>query len=49
MQYGEAGITPEELVCSHNEDWIKASKDQFSEAAAFVLRKNSELYRRLEN
>ena len=43
----EAGIAPEELTAAHIEEWLVVSKDEFVEAAAFVLRKNSELYRRL--
>lgn len=43
----EAGIAPEELTVAHIEEWLVVSKDEFAEAAAFVLRKNTELYRRL--
>ena len=43
----EAGMAPEELTAAHIEEWLVVPKHEFAEAAAFVLRKNSELYRRL--
>ena len=41
------GMTPEELLRAGVEQWLKRPKDEFAEAAAYVLKKNAELYRRL--
>ncbi|MDQ2730326.1 MAG: DNA-binding protein [Armatimonadota bacterium] len=43
----EAGVEPEELLRTHVEQWLASQPDDFSGAAAYVLRKNAELYRRL--
>ena len=43
----EAGVAPEELLRASVEQWLSHPKDEFAQAAAFVLKKNSELYRRL--
>jgi antitoxin FitA len=43
----EAGVTPEELLRTGIEQWLTRPNGDFSEAAAYVLKKNAELYRRL--
>lgn len=43
----EAGVTPESLLRAGVEEWLNRAGGDFSEAAAYVLRKNRELYRRL--
>ncbi|HET6881539.1 MAG TPA: CopG family transcriptional regulator [Pirellulales bacterium] len=43
----EGGVTPEELLKSGVREWLEAPRKDFAEAAAYVLRKNAELYRRL--
>ena len=43
----EAGVTPEELLRAGVEEWLAAPGRDFAEAAAYVLSKNAELYRRL--
>lgn len=42
-----AGTSPEELLCAGVEEWLSHSRRDFAEAAAYVLQKNAELYRRL--
>ena len=42
-----AGTTPEELLRSGVDEWLARPRQEFAEAAAYVLRKNAELYRRL--
>jgi predicted transcriptional regulator len=42
-----AGTTPDELLRASVEEWLSRPKRDFSEAAAYVLHKNAELYRRL--
>jgi predicted transcriptional regulator len=42
-----AGTTPEALVLAGVEEWLTRPEAEFSEVAAYVLRKNAELYRRL--
>ncbi len=42
-----AGITPEELLRAGVEEWLARPGNDFAEAAAYVLKKNDELYRRL--
>lgn len=42
----EAGVTPEELLQQSIEGWLSRGED-FDQAAAYVLNKNAELYRRL--
>src|SRR5689334_20227276 len=41
-------VTPEELVRAGVEDWLRQPRDDFERAAALVLEKNAELYRRLD-
>lgn len=43
----QAGTTPEELVRARVAPLLDAATDDFQEAAAYVLNKNVELYRRL--
>ena len=43
----EAGIYPEQLMCAGVEEWLTRPGRDFAEAAAYVLQKNRELYRRL--
>ena len=43
----EAGVAPEELLQARIEQWLAKPKDDFAQAAAYVLKKNRELYRRL--
>ena len=44
----EAGIAPEELLRESVERWLAAKPpEDFEAAAAYVFRKNAELYRRL--
>ncbi len=42
----EAGMTPEELLGSGVREWLDGSRRELAEAAAYVLRKNAEIYRR---
>jgi len=39
--------SPEELLRVRVEEWLERPEDEFRRAAAHVLRKNAELYRRL--
>jgi hypothetical protein len=41
----EAGVTPEELLGAGAREWLDRPGEDFAEAAAYVLRKNAELYR----
>jgi predicted transcriptional regulator len=43
----EAGVTPEELLGAGVREWLFQARKDFAEAAAYVLRKNGELYKRL--
>jgi antitoxin FitA len=43
----EAGVSPEHLLNIGIEEWLRRPGQDFAEAAAYVLRKNQELYRRL--
>ena len=43
----EAGVAPEELVRANIEQWLTRPREDFAQAAAYVLKKNAELYRRL--
>lgn len=43
----EAGVSPEELLRVGVEEWLSRHGRDFAEAAAYVLQKNRELYRRL--
>ena len=42
-----AGVSPEELARASLEDWLRQPRQDFVEAARFVLKKNAELYKRL--
>jgi antitoxin FitA len=41
------GISPEELLRATIEDWLNYPNSDFEQVANYVLKKNSELYRRL--
>ena len=43
----EAKVPPEELLRARVEEWLSAPTQDFLKAAAYVLKKNEELYRRL--
>jgi hypothetical protein len=43
----EAGVSPEQLIAAGVEEWLNRPDRDFAEAAAYLLRKNRELYRRL--
>lgn len=43
----QAGTTPEELLRQSVEEWLFRPREDFAQAAAYVLKKNSDLYRRL--
>ena len=43
----ESGIAPEELLRESVEQWLAKPQNDFAQAAAYVLKKNAELYRRL--
>jgi antitoxin FitA len=43
----EAGVPPEQLLRDGVEEWLRRPQRDFAEAAAYVLEKNRELYRRL--
>ncbi len=43
----EAGVSPEQLLRDGIEAWLRRPGRDFAEAAAYVLEKNRELYRRL--
>jgi len=43
----EAGIAPEELLRANVERWLTGPREDFTQAAAYVLEKNAELYLRL--
>jgi antitoxin FitA len=43
----ESQVSPEDLLRANIEDWLARPKDEFTEAASYVLKKNAELYRRL--
>ena len=43
----EAGVSPEQLLRVSVEEWLSRPGRDFAEAAAYVLQKNQELYRRL--
>ena len=40
-------VTPEELVVASIEDLLARPEDDFEQAVEYVLKKNTELYRRL--
>jgi hypothetical protein len=43
----EAGVSPKQLLRAGVEEWLSRPGREFAEAAAYVLQKNRELYRRL--
>ncbi len=43
----QAGVSPEELARASLEEWLARPREDFQQAAEYVLRKNAELYRRL--
>ena len=43
----QAGLSPEEMLRRRVESWLERPDDEFAQAAASVLQKNTELYRRL--
>lgn len=43
----EVGVSPEELARAGLEDWLRRPREDFVQAARYVLEKNKELYRRL--
>jgi predicted transcriptional regulator len=43
----QAGVTPEELLRAGVQEWLARPHGDFADAAAYVLAKNAELYRRL--
>lgn len=43
----QAGLTPEEFLRRRVERLLEPPDEQFRQAAAYVLQKNAELYRRL--
>ena len=42
-----AGLSPEEFLRRHVEQFLELPDSQFIDAAEYVLKKNAELYRRL--
>jgi len=43
----KVGLSTEQLLEIKINDWLKENKPDFSQAANYVLKKNSELYKRL--
>jgi antitoxin FitA len=43
----EAGVSPEEFLGAKVENWLAHPETDFAEAAAYVVKKNADLYRRL--
>ena len=43
----EAGVAPEELLQTSIEQWLTRPREDFAQAASYVLKKNAELYQRL--
>ena len=43
----ESQVSPEDLLRTNIEDWLVRPKNEFTQAASYVLNKNAELYRRL--
>lgn len=41
------GLSPEELLRASLEDWLSSPASEFTQAADYVLKKNTELYQRL--
>jgi hypothetical protein len=42
-----AGVAPEQLARASLEDWLRQPREDFVEAARYVLDKNADLYERL--
>jgi hypothetical protein len=42
-----AGVSPEELAQLGLQEWLDQSREEFLQAARYVLAKNADLYRRL--
>jgi antitoxin FitA len=40
-------VSPEDLLRINIEEWLARPQDEFTQAASYVLKKNTELYRRL--
>ncbi len=45
----QVGVPPEELARAGLEDWLSQPREDFAQAAGYVLKKNAELYRRLRD
>ncbi|WP_295614802.1 ribbon-helix-helix protein, CopG family [Chamaesiphon sp. GL140_3_metabinner_50] len=43
----ESQVSPEDLLRANIEDWLVRPKNEFTQAASYILNKNAELYRRL--
>jgi antitoxin FitA len=43
----DSQVSPEDLLRVNIENWLARPQDEFAQAAAYVLKKNAELYRRL--
>ncbi|HVK15110.1 MAG TPA: DNA-binding protein [Gemmataceae bacterium] len=43
----QANVPVEDLARAGLEDWLRTPREDFAAAAAYVLKKNAELYRRL--
>ncbi len=43
----ETGLAPEEFLRQRVESWLERPDAAFAESAAYVLKKNAELYKRL--
>ncbi len=43
----EVGVSPEELARASLEEWLSRPREDFVQAARYVLQKNADLYRRL--
>jgi antitoxin FitA len=41
------GLSPQELLRLSIDDWLSSSRNEFSQTANYVLKKNAELYKRL--
>lgn len=43
----EIQVSSEDLLRANIEDWLACPKNEFTQAASYVLKKNDELYHRL--
>jgi hypothetical protein len=43
----EAGVSVEDLACAGLEEWLARPREEFLQAARYVLEKNAGLYRQL--